>query len=133
MRHVIKKEQCICLVRDSPSDEAASSSDSLDERASACVGHDDRSDHRTTDSPVELLEGPARTGAPAPAWAPTVAWTAYPSDEPSKGRVTDRECDGGAGGMMATAPMAVEMIAGAGCYCCSARWVVHPGWLLLLS
>ena len=106
MRHVIKKEQCICLVRDSPSDEAASSSDSLstglaspgsDGRASACVGHDGRSDHRTADLPVELLEGPARTGAPAPAWAPTVAWTTYPSAEPSEGRVADRDCDGGDG------------------------------------
>ena len=80
---------------------------------------------------------PARTGAPAPA----VAWTAYPSAEPSEGRVTDRECDGGdgdcdggdgdcdggAGGMTATAPMAVEMIPGAGCSCCS------TGWLLLLD
>ena len=106
MRQVIKKEQCICLVRDSPSDEAASSSDSLstglaspgsDGRASTCVGHDNRSDPRTADLPVESLEGPAQTGAPAPAWAPTVAWTTYPSADPSEGRIADRDCDGGDG------------------------------------
>ena len=75
------------MARDSSFDGAASSSGSLstdptspgsDGRASACVGHDGRSDPRTADLHVKLLEDPARTGAPAPARAPMVAWAAYP-------------------------------------------------------
>ena len=77
------------MARDSSFDGAASSSGSLstdptspgsDGRASACVGHDGRSDPRTADLHVELLEGAART--------PTVAWTAYPCAAAAVGFVT---------------------------------------------